>query len=51
MERASEAFEKERPKEEGKSVRELNAKIGKLVMENDFLASALGKLHGTSAKR
>ncbi|MBC7248226.1 MAG: transposase [Actinobacteria bacterium] len=51
LERASEAFEKERPQEEGPSVRELNAKIGQLVMENDFLASALGKLHGTSAKR
>ena len=51
LERASEAFEKERPPEEGPSVRELNAKIGQLVMENDLLASALGKLHGTSAKR
>lgn len=51
LERASEAFEKERAPEEGPSVRELNAKIGQLVMENDFLASALGKLHGTSAKR
>ena len=51
LERASEAFEKERPPEEGPSVRELNAKIGQLVMENDFLASALGKLHGTSEKR
>ncbi|MBC7254429.1 MAG: transposase [Actinobacteria bacterium] len=51
LERASEAFEKERPPEEGPSVRELNAKIGQLVMENDFLSSALGKLHGTSAKR
>lgn len=51
LERASEALEKERPPEEGLSVRELNAKIGQLVMENDFLAGALGKLHGTSAKR
>lgn len=51
LQRASEAFEKERASEEGPSVRELNAKIGQLVMENDFLASALGKLHGTSEKR
>ena len=51
LERASDAFEKERAPEEGPSVRELNAKIGQLVMENDFLAGALGKLHGTSAKR
>ena len=51
QERASEAFEKEREPEEGPSARELNAKIGQLVMENDFLAGALGKLHGTSAKK
>ena len=52
QERASDAFEKERAtEEEGPSARELNAKIGQLVMENDFLAGALGKLHGTSAKK
>jgi hypothetical protein len=51
QERASEAFEKERAPEEGPDARELNAKIGQLVMENDFLAGALGKLHGTSAKK
>lgn len=51
LERASEAFEKERESEDGPSIKELNAKIGQLVMENDFLASALGRLHGTSAKR
>ena len=51
QERATDAFEKERAPEEGPSVKELNAKIGQLVMENDFLASALGRVHGTSAKR
>ncbi len=51
LERASEAFEKEKATEEGPSARELNAKIGQLVMENDFLAGALGRLHGTSEKR
>ena len=51
QERAPEAFEKERAPEDGPGVKELNAKIGQLVMENDFLAGALGKLHGTSAKR
>lgn len=51
LRRASDAFEKERAPEEGPSAKELNAKIGQLVMENDFLASALGKLHGTSEKR
>lgn len=51
LERASDAFEKERTPEGGPSAKELNAKIGQLVMENDFLAVALGKLHGTSAKK
>ena len=51
LERASEAFDKERTPEDGPSVAELNAKIGQLVMENDFLAHALGRLHGTGAKK
>jgi transposase len=51
LERAADAFEKERTPEDGPSAKELNAKIGQLVMENDFLAVALGKLHGTSAKK
>jgi transposase len=51
LKRASDAFEKERTPEDGPSAKELNAKIGQLVMENDFLAVALGKLHGTSAKK
>ncbi len=44
-------FKKERTPEDGPSAKELSAKIGQLVMENDFLAGALGKLHGTSAKK
>ena len=51
LERASEAFEKERKPENGPSASELNAKIGQLVMENDFLSGALGRIHGTSAKK
>ena len=51
LERASEAFEKERKPEDGPSAKELNAKIGQLVMENDFLQGALGRIHGTSAKK
>jgi len=51
LERAPEAFEKEKRSEDGPSVEELNAKIGQLVMENDFLSVALGRIHGTSAKR
>ena len=38
-------------KEEGPSVAELHAKIGELTVENDFLSSALGRAHGTSAKK
>ena len=51
LERAPEAFEKERKPEGGPSASELNAKIGQLVMENDFLSGALGRIHGTSAKK
>jgi transposase len=51
LQRASDAFEKERAPEEGPSAKELNAKIGQLVMENDFLSGALGRIHGTSAKK
>jgi transposase-like protein len=50
-ERAPEVFEKEKKPEDGPSAKELNAKIGQLVMENDFLAVALGRVHGTSAKK
>ncbi len=35
----------------GPSVKDLQAKIGELTMENDFLEGALGRSHGTSAKR
>lgn len=40
-----------RAAESGPSVKELQAKIGELTMENDFLESALGRIHGPSAKR
>jgi hypothetical protein len=32
-------------------VKELHAKIGQLAMENDFLAVALGRIDGPSAKK
>jgi hypothetical protein len=32
-------------------IRELQAKIGELTMENSFLEGALGKFPGPSAKR
>lgn len=35
----------------GATVQELQAKIGELTMENDFLERALGKLDGPSARR
>jgi transposase-like protein len=37
--------------ESGPSVKDLQAKIGELTMENDFLEGALGRIHGPSAKR
>lgn len=37
--------------ESGPSVKDLQAKIGQLTMENDFLEGALGRIHGPSAKR
>jgi transposase len=43
--------ESDKAKEDGPSVAELNAKIGELTMENDFLSGALGRVNGTSAKR
>ena len=51
QERASEAFEKERPPEEGLSIADLNPKIGQPAMGNDLSAGAPLKLHETSAKR
>ncbi len=50
LERASEVFDKEK-RSEGPDVKELHAKIGQLAMENDFLASALGRIDGPSAKK
>jgi hypothetical protein len=32
-------------------VKDLQAKIGQLTMENDFLEGALDRSHGASAKR
>ena len=32
-------------------IKDLQAKIGQLTMENDFLAGALGHMEGSSAKR
>lgn len=40
-----------RASESGPSVKDLQAKIGQLTMENDFLEGALGRIHRPSAKR
>jgi transposase-like protein len=50
MERAPEIFDKGKPSQEP-DIKELHAKIGQLAMENDFLAVALGRIHGPSAKK
>jgi transposase len=50
LERASEIFDKEK-KSQGPDIKELHAKIGQLARENDFLASALGRIDGPSAKK
>lgn len=52
LERAAEVFAAGTPAtSEGPSLKELHAKIGQLALENDFLARAVGKLDGLSAKR
>ena len=53
LERASDVFATaaERSESSGPEVKELHAKIGQLAMENDFLAGALGRISGASAKR
>ena len=50
LERASEIFDKGKASREP-DVKELHAKIGQLAMENDFLAVALGRIDGSSAKK
>lgn len=53
QERATDLFvtAAERKAVNGPSVKDLHAKIGQLAMENDFLASALGRIDDASAKR
>ena len=51
LQRAEEVFAKERKTEEGPSIKEFQAKIGQIAMENDFLATALGRIAEPSAKR
>jgi len=51
LERADEVFARERKPDTSGEVKDLHAKIGQLAMENDFLASALGRVGGSSAKK
>jgi len=51
LQRAEEVFAKERKTEEGPSIKEFQSKIGQLAMENDFLATALGRIAEPSAKK
>jgi len=52
LERAADVFNGSGPATEpGPDIKTLHAKIGQLALENDFLAGALGRLPGSSAKR
>jgi transposase len=51
LEKVSEVFEKGKKSSLEPDVKELHAKIGRLTMENDFLAVALGRIDGSSAKK
>jgi transposase len=53
LQKAAESFmtPAERTVTQGPSVTDLQAKIGQLTMENDFLERALDRVHGPSAKR
>jgi transposase len=53
LERAGDVFATaaEKRGSEGPSLKDLQAKIGQLAMENDFLAGALGRIDDASAKR
>jgi transposase-like protein len=49
--RAAEVFAREGKGEPGPSVKDMQAKIGQLALENDFLSGALGRIGDASAKR
>src|ERR1700681_2403553 len=53
LESAAELFAPaaERRGSEGPSLKDLQAKIGQLAMENDFLSGALGRIGDASGKR
>ena len=54
LDAATEVFMSPAEKREGSvgpSVKDMQAKIGQLALENDFLAGALGRIDGASAKK
>jgi transposase len=51
LEKASDVFDKGKSSGKEPDIKELHAKIGRLAMENDFLAVALGRIDGPSAKK
>ena len=51
LERADEIFARGKKPDAAGEIKNLHAKIGQLAMENDFLASALGRVGGTSVKK
>ncbi len=51
LQQAQEVFGRDKKGTDVPDVKELHAKIGQLSMENDFLAVALGRMDGLSAKK
>ena len=51
LEKAPDVFDKGKSSEKEPDIKALHAKIGQLSMENDFLAGALGRIDGSSAKK
>lgn len=51
LKNADSAFESNKKTKQEPTEEQLNAKIGRLTMENDFLSKALGRIDDPSAKR
>jgi transposase-like protein len=51
LEGAMSVFPAEKRESQGPSIKDMQAKIGQLALENDFLAGALGRIDGASAKK
>ncbi len=51
IENAEDVFGREKSPANGVETREMEAKIGRLTLENDFLSGALGRIDGPSGRR